>query len=246
VVTAAPQDQWRLLDVAEHDTKLAQLAHRGRNLTEHADVERLVRRLAQLADDLVAARTVAGDIARELAKAEADVELVRQRAGRDQARLDTGRGSPKDLQAIQHELESLEQRQSVLEDAELEVMERLETAQAAVTRLEAAQAAGDADRAEVTGRRDGALAAIDDEIAGVRRARDDAAAGLPADLLELYEKIRAQTGTGAARLMARRCDGCRIELTAVGLGRIRVAAADAVLRCEDCGRILVRTPDSGL
>jgi hypothetical protein len=247
VVTAAPQDQWRLLDVAGNDTKLGQLVHRRRTLPEHAEVERLAKRLGQLSDELVAARSRAGDIARELSKAEADVEQVRQRATRNRARLESGQGSPKDLQAIQHELESLAQRQSVLEDAELEVMERLEEAQGAVTALEAERERDEAEQTDVTARRDAALASVDDEAEAVRRAREDAVAGLPADLMALYEKIRASTGgAGAARLRARRCEGCRIEMTAVGMGRIRNAPDDEVLRCEDCGRILVRTPDSGL
>jgi len=247
VATAAPQDQWRLLDVAGSDTKLAQLAHRGRTLPEHAEVERLAQRLTRLGDDLVAARMRAGDVARELAKAEADVEVVRQRVARDRARLDSGQGNAKDLQATQHELESLAQRQSVLEDAELEVMEQLEAVQSAVTSLEAERERSAAEHADVTARRDAALAAVEEEAAQVRRARTDAAAGLPAELIGLYEKIRASTGsTGAARLHARRCEGCRIEINAAVMGSLRAAAEDAVLRCEDCGRILVRTADSGL
>jgi len=246
VVTAAPQDQWRLLDVAEHDAKLAQLAHRSRTLPEHADLERVAGRLSRLADDLVVARTRATDASRDLTRAEGDVEVVRQRALRDRARLDAGQGAPKELQALQHEIESLAQRQSVLEDAELEVMERLEGAQAAVATLDAERERLEAERAEITARRDAALAAVDDEVAAVGRARADAVAGLPADLIALYEKIRASSGTGAARLRGRRCEGCRIELTAVELGRLRGAAEDAVLRCEECDRILVRTPDSGL
>jgi predicted nucleic acid-binding Zn-ribbon protein len=247
VVTAAPQDQWRLLDVQDHDTKLNQLAHRRRTLPEHARVAELEQRLRILGDQVVSARTVAGDIGRELAKAEADVELVRQRAARDRARLDVGQGSPKDLQALQHEVASLAQRQSVLEDAELEVMERLEAAEATVTERAAEQARLEAEVAEVVAARDAVVAGIDDEADGVRRARADAAAGIPADLLALYEKVREQAGgVGAARLRARRCEGCRIELTPVDIGRLRNAAEDDVLRCEECRRILIRTPESGL
>ncbi|HEY6796472.1 MAG TPA: C4-type zinc ribbon domain-containing protein [Kineosporiaceae bacterium] len=246
MVTAAPQDQWRLVDVAEHDTRLGQLAHRRRTLAEHVEAERLGKRLAQLGDELVAARTRVADVTRELAKAEADVELVRQRAIRDKARLDAGQGAPRDLQALQHEIESLAQRQSVLEDAQLAVMERLEAAEGGVRALEAEQERAAAEQAEVLARRDAAIAALDDEVGAVSRARADAVSGLPADLVALYEKIRASSGTGAARLRARRCEGCRIELNAVDLGRLRTAPEDAVLRCEECGRILVRTPDSGL
>jgi predicted nucleic acid-binding Zn-ribbon protein len=247
VVTAAPQDQWRLLDVQDHDTRLAQLAHRRRTLPEHAEVERANGQLRLVADQLVAARTVASDVARALAKAEADVELVRQRAARDRARLDTGQGSAKDLQAIQHELETLAQRQSVLEDVELEVMERLEAAQGRVGEIEAEQERLSGGLSEVTGRRDRLIAAVDDEANSEQQARANAAAGLPADLLALYEKVRESAGgVGAARLYQRRCEGCRLELNTTELNRIMVAAADTVVRCEECRRILVRTPDSGL
>ena len=247
MVTAAPQDQWRLLDVQDHDTRLAQLAHRRRVLPEHAEVDQLERRAQHLADELITLRSVAGDVARELTKAEADVELVRQRAARDQGRLDAGQGSAKDLQALQHEIVSLAHRQSALEDVELAVMERAEAAQQAVADCQAEAARVTQELADVVSRREAALATIAQEEASVSRARADAAAGLPTDLLALYEKIRSTAdGVGAARLRARRCEGCRMELNATDIARIRAAEQDAVLRCEDCRRILVRTPDSGL
>ena len=247
MVTAATQDQWRLLDVQAHDTRLAQLAHRRRTLPEHAELEQLEAAQRRCADELVAARTVEQDISRELAKAEADVEQVRQRVSRDQGRLDSGQGSAKDLQAIQHELVTLAQRQSVLEDAELEVMERLETAQQRVAAAEAEAQRVAAETVRVTGQRDTQFVMIDDEVAVEERGRADAAAGVPAELLALYEKIRAGAGgVGAARVYQRRCEGCRLELNPQDIGRLRDAAQDAVIRCEECGRIMVRTADSGL
>lgn len=130
---------------------------------------------------------------------------MRQRAARDQARLDSGQGSPKDLQALQHEVASLAARQTALEDVELEVMERLEQASAELDQLKAEVDQLDAETAEVTRRRDGVLATLDDEAAAEQRSRDDAVAGLPADLIALYEKIRVNNGgVGAARIYQRR------------------------------------------
>lgn len=247
MVTAAPQDQWRLLDVQAHDTRLAQIAHKRRTLPELAQIEALTARQRAVGDDLVAARTVASDIERELAKAEADVEQVRQRAARDQARLDSGQGTSKDLLSLQNELASLGQRQSVLEDVELEVMERLEAAQARVAEIEAEVARIADDLAAVGARRDAAFDELDTEAAGETGERANAAAGVPAELIALYEKVREQAGgVGAARLHQRRCEGCRLELNNTDLGRFRAAAENEVLRCEECRRILVRTPDSGL
>lgn len=247
MVTAAPQDQWRLLDVQEHDTRLAQLAHRRRSLPELAEAQQLEAEARRRSDDVVRARTEAGDLRRELAKAEADVEQVRNRLARDRSRLDSGQGSAKDLQGLQHEVETLQQRQSVLEDVELEVMERQETADVAMAAaggaLEAVQQQLDGVRARVEEQ----LGGIDAEAAAEQRTRDDAAAGVPKPLLDLYQKIRERTeGAGAARLFQRRCEGCRLELPPQDLARIRAAADDEVIRCEECGRILVRTGESGL
>jgi hypothetical protein len=48
---------------------------------------------------------------------------------------------------------------------------------------------------------------------------------IPADLLALYDKLRADhSGVGAAALHQRRCEGCRMELTPTDIGRIRDAA----------------------
>jgi predicted nucleic acid-binding Zn-ribbon protein len=247
VVTAAAQDQWRLLDVQAHDTKLAQLAHRQRTLPEHEQVKQLTARLAEVRDELVKARTTATDIGRELVKAEADVEQVRSRARRDQQRLDSGSGSPKDLSALQHEIEALAARQAVLEDAELEVMERQETAEATVAAVTAEQERVAAELAAAQTRLDESTAAIGEESAKEQAARESAAAGVPAELLALYERVRKNAGgVGAARLYQRRCEGCRLELPPNDLSRIRTAAENEVVRCEECGRILVRAPDSGL
>jgi predicted nucleic acid-binding Zn-ribbon protein len=246
VTTAPAADQWRLLDVQALDTRLAQLAHRRRSLPEHAELAELDQRAATVRDQLVAAQTIASDVARELTKAEQDVEQVRARAARDQARLDVGQGSARDLQALQHELVSLGRRQNELEDVELEIMERAEQAQAAVSALESERAELETRRTDLVERRDVALAEIDSEVERVRSEREVAAKGLDDGLLALYEKVREQqAGVGAAALRGRRCEGCRLELNPTDLQRIRTAPEDEVLRCEECRRILVRVPDGG-
>ncbi|MGO4758010.1 zinc ribbon domain-containing protein, partial [Streptomyces sp. 2MCAF27] len=85
------------------------------------------------------------------------------------------------------------------------------------------------------------------EVATVTKERGVIAGTIPADLLKLYDKLREQQGgVGAARLYQRRCDGCRQELAITELNEVRAAAPDTVVRCENCRRILVRTPESGL
>ena len=244
---APTTDQWRLLDVQALDTRLSQIAHRRRTLPELAQITELEARATSLRDELVAAQTLASDIQRELTKAEADVELVRQRAARDQGRLESGAGGHKELESLQHEIATLARRQSELEDAELEVMERMEEASAEVDRLTAEQAELQQRLDELTTGRDAAWSELDDEANRIASERTGVVTGIDASLVALYEKIRESTGgVGAAMLRARRCEGCRLELNPQDLQRIRAAAADEVVRCEECRRILVRTGESGL
>jgi len=190
----------------------------------------------------VAAQTEQSDVEREVAKAEQDVEAVRQRATRDRQRLDTGAvGSAKELEALQHELGSLARRQSDLEEVELDAMQRLEDVQSRVVELQGRSAALAAEQADLEAQRDVAFAEIDKDSDYLAGERVRTAEGLPADLMTLYEKLRADhDGVGAAALEGVRCSGCRLEQTPMELARIAAAPPDEVHRCEECRRILVR------
>jgi uncharacterized protein len=240
-------EQQKLLDLAAEDVALSQLAHRRRTLPEVAAVEAAEESERALSADVVRAQTEVSDLSREVRRLESDVDTVRQRAARDQQRLDSGSATPKEMTNLQHEMESLARRQADLEDQELELMERLETAESALAAaqqglLEAREAR---ERAEQL--RDDALADIADGTGRHESARAAIAGGISAPLLSLYDRIRAQTGgTGAAMLQARACQGCRIELNGRELAAVRNADPHEVVRCENCGRILVRTAESGL
>jgi uncharacterized protein len=211
-------------------------------------VSRLSGRQGQLRDLIVEAETLASDLTRAQTKAEGDVEQVRARSARDQERLDSGRvGSAKELESLQHEIGSLARRQSDLEEIVLDVMERLEDASARVSTLHAEQGGIEGELATAEQQRDAAFHEIDVEAHALAEQRAALGQQLPDDLVTLYEKLRAQHGgVGAAALRQRRCEGCRLELNTVDLGRIRSARPDEVLRCEECRRILVRTAESGL
>jgi len=246
-VRAPATDQHRLLIVQGHDTEVAQLEHRRASLPQLAAIAEAKNRRNVLADLIVAARTQISDLGREVAKAEADVEQVRARFRRDEERLASGQGSPKDLENLQHELVSLSRRQGELEEVELEVMERLEAVEAHLLTLTGEDVELEARLAELIEVRDREFAAIDVEIERHRQERDAAASGLDAALVALYEKLRTSSdGVGASLLRQRRCEGCRLELNSTELEQIRSADPDEVVRCEECRRILVRTGESGL
>ena len=244
---ADPAHQVALLDVAELDSRAAQLRHQRAHLPELAEISALESERTSITDQVRDARIVVDDLTVEQAKADREVEQVKARRERDRSRMDSGQiTNPKDLERMQHELVSLERRITTLEDAELEVMEALEEAQQTLDGLGIRSEDLDTRLAELVTARDEKQAQVDASLAEVEAARHPAVDGLPEDLLALYERLRDQKGIGAALLRARQCGGCQLTLDASEIARIRAAAPDEVIRCEECQRILVRTDESGL
>jgi predicted nucleic acid-binding Zn-ribbon protein len=247
-VKADPFVQLRLLELQALDSALDRLAHRRKTLPELAEIERLEGLVEALRDDTVRAQTEVSDLAREQKKFEDEIEQVRTRRTRDETHLNSGAvTNPKQLEELQHEVATLNRRQSDLEDGELEVMERAETAQATLDRLTGESDRLLAARDEAAIARDKAFGEIDDEIARTTGERASMAATFPADLLALYEKLRADHGgVGAGAIARGACGGCRLDLMQNEKADIRAAAVDDVLRHEECGRIMVRTAESGI
>ena len=245
---ADPAAQLRLLDLQSLDSRADQLRHQRDTLREIAEIERLTAHQRELESQRIDQQMIVDDLQVEQSKVDADVEAVRTRQQRDQQRIDQGLiANPKDLQHMQSELESLQRRITSLEDQELEVMEQLEQAQSTLTQLAEQAEAAQVRLTDATASRTDKTGAIETELVGVEAERASLAADLPADLLALYDRLRAaKGGVGAAELRARECGGCRLAVDAAELGVIRAATEDEVVRCEECQRILVRTAESGL
>jgi predicted nucleic acid-binding Zn-ribbon protein len=240
--------QSALLDLQAQDSTLAQLHHRKKSLPEHARIQELEARASELDGARIEADTEVADLTRDQKKADAEVEQVKTRRARDEERLNSGAiGNPKDLESLQHELVALERRISSLEDDELEVMESLEQAQGRLSSVQAELTSVREELDQAVASRDAAVVVLDEQAADAQADRDRVAASVPDDLIALYDKVRAQYGgLGAAALRARRCEGCRLELNGADLRDLAAAPEDEVLRCPECSRILIRTPESGL
>ena len=245
MTTAPVKDQHRLLDLQALDTRAARLAHQRRTLPVLATLAELEGRAEDLHRAQVEARTLASDTRRELTKAEADVEQVRSRAARHQAKLDAGTGLSKELVALQGEVAQLAQRQAVLEEIQLEVMERLEAAEARVGELDVQEKAIAADVERHAAERDAAFATIDAELAEVTAERARVAGEIGEELLDLYEYARRRTGgLGAVALHGHRTDGAQVDFSLSELAAIDAAAPEEVLTSEEHGYVLVRLDET--
>jgi predicted nucleic acid-binding Zn-ribbon protein len=241
---ADPAAQLALLDLQELDARADLLRHQRETMPELAEIATLTAQRAELDGRRRDAQTAVEDLTAEQRKVDLDVEQVKARRVRDQERMAQGLiTSPKDLERMQGELESLQRRITSLEDDELEVMARLEDAEKDLDALTTQVADADERLAGLASTRDRKLAEIDEQVRSTAEERGPVVAGL----LALYDRLRAsKNGIAVGALRARECGGCRLSLDPSELASIRSAPADEVIRHEECQRILVRTPESGL
>lgn len=238
---ADPFVQRRLLDVARIDQATSAARHRRTSLPELAVIATGTVRIDELRNARVLAQTEIGDLDRAVRKLDNEIDAVRARAKRDSDRLAAGVAPAKDLENMQHEIVSLARRQSTLEDEALELMERREVADAALAGTEADLAAARTAVAAAQQRRDDAFGDIDDELQRIGAERAALVDGMPADLIALYEQIRSRGRVAAATLNGSRCEACRMDLDRSALGAIWAAGVEEVVRCTECGAILIRS-----
>ncbi|MFV0373951.1 zinc ribbon domain-containing protein [Microbacterium sp.] len=241
---ASPADQLRLVEIAELDAAAHQAEHARQNPPQAARVKELLAERQAQSGELARLLGIRDDAKAELARIEADVAVVDARAERDAGRL-TATTSAKDAQGLEHEIASLARRKTALEDAELEVMERLESLDSDVAAQEALVAATNEEGSRLSAEGKAAVAEAATRLEAAQRDRAAVAGSVSAELLAMYERIAAR-GIGAGVLRRQTCEACRMVLSGNDLQRVRKAAADDVVTCPECGAVLVRTDESGL
>lgn len=236
---ADPTQQRALLEMAEIDAELTRLAHRAANLPEQQRCDELEAQHRAASDRVAVLGIALEDLEGQVQRLESEIDGVRQREDRDRALLASADTNAKQLAELQHELETLQRRQSALEDSELEIMERREQLQSekGAEQENIDTLAGDLTAARHA--RNEALAEIEQTRDARAARRSELTAALDAELVALYDRV------GAGALQGKRCGACRIEIDRGELSRIAAAADDEVLRCPECGAILLRVKGTG-
>lgn len=230
-----------LLAVQDRDTAIDQLEHRKAHLPERAELASVEARIADIEARLAAATERRAAVTHRQDRLEEEVFHVETRVAEIEKRMYGGTvTASRDLQAMAAEVEALKARGSSLEDEVLASMEEAEPIDEERSVLTADRTAQDGEAERLRAAIAEAEVAIEADIAVEREAREAARAEVPDDLLATYEKLRAKLGgVGAARLVGSSCGGCHLTLPATELDRIRRSSAEALVFCDQCGRILV-------
>ncbi len=232
-------DLHALLVLQQQDTAADQLRHRRATLPERALVAGLEGERARLGAELASAGAEQNRLAADQERIEGEVAVTEEKRRVLERRL-AATSVPREAQAMSGEIDGLKARQSSMEDNLLELMEALEP-------LDQRLATGADEQVQLDERLTAARAAladaeagVDAELAAVGAARVQAAAPIPEALLARYERMRPKFGgVAVATLDGNRCTGCNLDLPLLELERVRAARPDAIIECEQCGRILV-------
>jgi len=238
---ADPTTQAALLTIVDLDNKTKMAENRLRALPEHDQLNALNVQRRTLADAATAAQTKASDGASAMRRIEEDLVTARTRLHRDQQRIDDGVvNDARSIASLQDEIAHLTERINSLEDNQLELMMTIEEDETAADKAKAAKGDVEGQMRALLASRDASSGTINDEIAGLKAQRQKVVAGIPPELVVLYDKAASRGGGGAAELKAGRCTGCGLMLDALARRAAEDAPVDDVVRCEECGRILVR------
>jgi uncharacterized protein len=230
-----------LLAVQDLDTSITRLEHRHHALIEtsglaavEAELARLEAQHADAAARAAALTATQKDLEKQIAG------ITERRTAIEQRMYAATSSSGRDLQAMNDEVHHLTERRSELEELELLAMLDQDPVDAELASLHDRSAPLDARAQELRAQVARDQLEIDAALAAAIVSRAAEASLLPTALADRYETLRARLrGTGAARLVGNRCDGCHLELSSVEVENIRSLPSGQIATCEQCGRILV-------
>jgi len=229
----------RLLDLQTEDSAIDRLEHQKEILPEAARLRETNEQLAELTADLEIATKQHDEIAREQNRLEGETGMVDDKIAREEQRMYSGKvNNPKELTALQAEVESLKRKRGGIEDELLEVMVQRESATATMDSLKSEHDTLTATASDLQNTVMSLTADLDAQLEKHRAERAEVAKEIDEDLLKTYEKIReTKGGVGAAALEGFTCSGCHTKLANVDVERMR--AERGLQRCDNCRRILV-------
>ena len=239
---ASPHDQLALITLQDCDTGIAQRLRERVNMPQSVQLADLTQQISSLSAQLIEATGVTEDLQTEISRLDSDVRVATERLTRDTALMDQS-SNPKEIAGLEHEVETLTRRTAELEDAELQVMEAAQQAEARLAAVTVELSRISAERASAEESLRQGEEVLDAEIATMRRLRDDIAGGLPAELLALYEKQRERYGIGAGLYVNGVSMATGMLLSESDADAIRHAESDDVVLCPESSCILVRPID---
>ena len=225
-----------LIELQGFDARIAALEAEASRLPKQ--IEALQASLADAKKQLEGLKVRADAARKELRTKEKDLEVIAAKRAKLEARLYEVKTN-KEYSAALLEIEESKQEKAKTEEeilALMELQERLGVdVREAETRFKTREEQARQDESVVRKK----LAAVEQELTGVRSERNGRAKDLPPGLLSDYDRLlRARNGVAVAAVGATAiCGGCRVTIRPQAIQELK-SAITAMMRCESCGRYL--------
>jgi hypothetical protein len=226
-----------LLDVQDLDLQIDRLLDRRKSLPELEAYRLAHEHQVALEKELLEASNVLKTLELDFDKHEGELEILESKLTEHETRLYAGGMTARETEYMRLEVQSLKGQRSAMEERVLTLLEDVDPARETVQKLVAEGQAVMTEKDSLEKVIKAEWKQIDAELARKEERKKEAIAPIPADLLEMYEKLRlSKEGVAIARFEHGVCGGCHMLLTSAESAQ----ALDAEIpRCVHCRRILV-------
>lgn len=232
-----------LLDLQQVDLARDRLHERREHLPERADLAERQQRIREIAAAVDRVDQEAAEIIKEMNRFEGDLGILEEKIRREEGKLYSGEViNPKELSALQAEIEMFKRQKAPVEEGVLEQMVARDERYDERDRLRAEIADVEGEAEALRERISAQEIEIDAQLGAEQERRDALRSQVPDDILEIYEELRQQKkGIGVGALQDGVCTACREALSAVEVDRLKrqVREGEKLFRCEHCRRLLV-------
>ncbi|HEY5891055.1 MAG TPA: hypothetical protein VIW94_10190 [Acidimicrobiia bacterium] len=226
-----------LLDVQDLDIEIDRLLHQRQNLPELAEYKATHEQIGSLQSELDVASTSLRELELDFDKSEGELEILEAKLKEHETRLFAGGMSGRETEHMRLEVESLRGQREAMEEKVLRLLDTVDPVREAVRDLEKRIADFGATKAELESAIQEQWKQIDAELARKEERKKEAIVPVPADLMELYEKLRPmKEGIAVGRFEGGVCGGCNMALSPAE--RDQTFSVETP-RCVHCRRILV-------
>lgn len=238
VMNAEYQDLQTLLEVQRIDLMTMQLKKQRVELPQRIQVMRLRKKRDQIQEKLDQVMVLHKKADAELTMFDDEDSMLAEKQERAQELIDAAGSDYRKVESHSKEMASIAKRRESLAFKRVAADEQMAKIMDVRGQLEDAIAASQAEEARLRQAFEADDNALIEQIKSLSAQRSDLVAGLPADLMALYEKTAAKTGGVAlGKLEDATCGVCR---AAIDGGRLISLRASAPLgTCPNCKRLLV-------
>lgn len=235
---ASAQQQETLLELSRIDLQLKRNNRQIEEIKVGAELQSTRQLLLVNSEKLLAIRNQLDALSLELNRAEVDLELVEGRLHKDEVKLQSS-SNQREVQAIQHEQQSLAKRKGELEDAELVLLERRDALHSDLSLIEAERSTLQQQLATLEEQQTAGLAKLNSGQHLLQQDRLRALGQVGSELAAHYESLFAKS-ISVGKLDGLVCDACGMTLSGDSIEAIKSTPLDELAHCGECGAILVR------